>query len=209
LLIKSVLFSAANPLSRIEADSHCDAVAAYIAQTSKPDKNGDIRCTKSTRSANSELEQFRPWSKKIYISELTYETTRDFRDELNLRYEPDTVYNKLLMVTTFLKRNSLPPIRRRPCFRSKSFPIKVDVPDPYTEEEFNAMLEHATYDDGLLSSMYNPCGNWSSLLYSFDTRWSPNSTPAALTKYCSSLSISTNSSGNEAISLCRYAASSR
>ena len=112
------------------------------------------------------------------------------------------------MVTTFLKRNSLPPTP--PLFPIKEFPDKKPtVPDPYTEEEFNAMLEQATYDEGLLSSMYNPCGESSSLFYSFDTRWSPNSTPAALTKYCSSLSISTNSSGNEAISLCRYAASSR
>lgn len=46
-------------------------------------------------------------------------------------------------------------------------------------------------------------------IYGFDSAWSPNITPAALIKYCSSLSISTNSSGNEAISLCRYATISR
>jgi hypothetical protein len=42
-----------------------------------------------------------------------------------------------------------------------------------------------------------------------DARCSPNRMPQALIKYCSSLSLSSNSSGNGEISLCKYLASSR
>jgi hypothetical protein len=134
-----------------------DAIAAYIAQISKPDKNGELRPAKSITSATNELEKFRLWSGKTYVRELTRGTMEAFRDELNLRYEPDTTYNKLLMVTTFLKRNPLAPTPQ--LLPITEFPDKkVTIPDPYTEEEFNAMQALATYDEGLLMYAFATTG---------------------------------------------------
>lgn len=126
-----------------------DAIAAYVVKIPKPDKNGEYRPNKSIRSAKSGLGRFLAWSGKTFVKEVTREVMESYRDKLNKDYEPDTVFNKLMAVTSLLKRNPLAPTPAP--LPVSEFPDKKEtVPDPYTEQEFDAMMRVANYDEGLL-----------------------------------------------------------
>lgn len=134
-----------------------EVIDAYITEISKPDKNGDFRPEKSINSTKSELTKFRVWSKKVYLDEITRQLLVTWRDELNQDYEPDTVVNKLMTVATFFKHNPLAP-QPSPLPASEFPDKKVTIPDPYTEEEFNAFMAKADYETGLLVYFFATTG---------------------------------------------------
>jgi integrase len=134
----------------VNAHRIADCITSYITHIQKPDKNGECRAAKSVRSAESELKAFREWSKKTYMHELSSELVRTWRDELNAKYEPDTVVNKLMRFTSFWKQNPLCP-HKEALLPVSEFPDKKEtVPDPYTQEEYEAMTEVATDEERLL-----------------------------------------------------------
>jgi integrase/recombinase XerD len=152
-----VLLKEKAPDGAAKAHRLTEIISAYIDQESKPDKNRDCRPAKSLRSVKSEFDLFYLAVKVTFVEELTRKHLEDWRDVLNLTYEPDTVYNKLMNATTVLKNN---PLRPTPALLPVSeFPDKKEtVPDPYTEDEFHTMLREATYDEGLLLYFFATSG---------------------------------------------------
>jgi integrase len=150
-LIKPVpMETAPEPLAQVRPVRIDDAIAAYIEKISKPDKNGEFRPNKSINAKKSMLEKFHVWSKKSYVKEVDDVVMKAYRDKLLIEeYEPDTVYNKLMTVTTFIKHNPLCPMQAP--LPATEFPDKRDTkPDPYTEQEYDAMSRIADYEAGLL-----------------------------------------------------------
>lgn len=132
-----------------------DVTEAHVVEESKPDKNGDVRSAKSLGSIRSEMAAFVKWSGKTFVDELTRETMVGYRDWLltvgkdGEPYQPDTAYNKLMLITTILKNNPLCPTK--PLLPVNQFPDKKNPPpDPFTEEEFDRFMLHASYEDALL-----------------------------------------------------------
>jgi integrase len=143
----------------VNAHRIADCIESYIQDIQRPDKNGDCRSAKSVRSAQSELKAFHAWSKKTYMHELTKELMMEWRDELNAKYEPDTVVNKLMRVAaTWWKQNPLCP-RATALLPVSEFPDKKEtIPDPYTQEEYEAMMDVATDEERLLLYMFAVTG---------------------------------------------------
>lgn len=139
-----------SPANAVKNHRIVDAITAYIAQISKPDKNGECRPEKSIKATKSELERFHVWSKKTYIEELNRPLLERWRDELLPQYEPDTVVNKLMTVASFWIHNPVVPHEQSLLPYSEFPDKKVTIPDPYTEDEFDAMMKVASYEEGLL-----------------------------------------------------------
>lgn len=125
-----------------------EVIARYIAEISKPDEDNKCRPQKSIASYESELTKFREWSKRTYLHEITTDLLTEYRRFLQSeKYQPDTVINKLMCVITWLKHNPVKVVR----LEGFKFPKKKKtIPDPYSEAEFNAMMEKATYEEALL-----------------------------------------------------------
>ena len=139
-----------------------DVVNAYIKQISRPNKNYEARPLKSIKGARFEAESFVQFSGKLYVEDLQGESGRkaliEYRDHLGSKgYEPDTVKNKLAAVVTCLKHNPVFPITG--LLKKDDWPDrKITVPDPYTENEINAMLSFATAEQSLIIRMFRGTG---------------------------------------------------
>lgn len=148
------------PQSSAPENQHriADCIQAYIQDMQKPDKNGETRAAKSVKSAESELKAFHQWSKKVYMHELDASLMKTWRDELNSKYEPDTCVNKLMRVATWWKKNPLCP-HEKSLLPYSEFPDKKEtIPDPYSQEEFEAMQRVATDEDRILLYMFVTTG---------------------------------------------------
>ena len=163
--IGAVLVDEPAPVSAPAVARHrlTDMTEAHIAEESKPDKNGDVRPAKSLKSVRSEMNRFIEWSEKTYVEELTEEMLKGYRDWLitvgkdGEPYQPDTAYNKLMVITTVLKNNPLCPTK--PLLPVSEFPDKKEtIPDPYTEAEFDGFMLHADYEDALRIYAYARTG---------------------------------------------------
>jgi integrase len=135
-----------------------DVIVAYLVDQAKPDQNGEFKSKKTLNSKKSELEKFAAFCGKTYVEEIDTKVLIRYRDHLNAEdYEPDTVYNKLMDVVTWLKHNKVVPYK--PLLEAKDWPDKKDtVPDPYTDEEIEVMISFATADEKLLIRFFAATG---------------------------------------------------
>jgi hypothetical protein len=94
---------------------------------------------------------------KSFVDELSRKTMEGYRDWLLTEgkngkpYEADTIYNKLMVITTFVKKNNATCPLEKALLPAAEFPDKKSTqPDPYTVEEFDRFMEAASYEDALL-----------------------------------------------------------
>jgi integrase len=102
------------------------------------------RPKKTIRGKTYELGLFTGSCKKSYMDELVSADMLGFRDYLRSEdYAERTVYNYLMTVTTFLKKNGV--YRIVGLHEAEDWPeIPRTDPEPYTEEEVRALLAVAT-----------------------------------------------------------------
>ena len=102
------------------------------------------RPTKTVSSKTYELGLFTGYCKKHYMDELVSADPLGFRDHLrSAEYAERTVYNYLMTVTTFLKKNGV--FRIVGLLEAEDWPeiLRTD-PEPYTEDEVRALQVVAT-----------------------------------------------------------------
>jgi integrase len=115
------------------------AIAAYLDRMQR-----DRRHAPTIRSKRFELGEFAKFCQRRFMDELTHDDCVSFREHLREKGLHDTtIYNKLITLTTWLKRNPLFPVRGLLKFPD-DYPTKKDTdPDPYTPEEIGLLRKHA------------------------------------------------------------------
>lgn len=118
--------------SRITIQAALDAYLESLRIKNRPqktigDKKRDVAC-------------FMTFCKKTYMDEIASREMLGFRDhQLAVGYAERTVYNHLMTVTTFLKKNGV--YKLTGLLDAEDWPKLADTdPDPYTEEEVRSLL---------------------------------------------------------------------
>jgi len=138
------------------------------------------RPTRTITAKTYELGLFRGFCKKTYMDEIVSRDMLEFRDHQRAeRYAERTVYNHLMTVTTFLKKNGLYKITG--LLEAEDWPeLAVTDPDPYTEEEIRSLLTVANDFQQLLIRFFVSSGcreqevahlEWSDLDWIRKTVW--------------------------------------
>jgi integrase len=123
-----------------------DVITAYLA-----DLRLNRRAERSIKSKKSELEEFAKFCGKIYVEQITRTDLIAFRNHLlDAGKAPVTALNKLMSVTTWLKKNTVVSITG--LLKAEDWPKKSDTePRPYSDAEQKAMIEAAaSYEERLL-----------------------------------------------------------
>jgi integrase len=115
-----------------------DVITAYLA-----DLRLNRRPEKSVRSKKFELEQFSRFCGKSYIEEIRRTDLIAYRNHLlDAGKASVTALNKLMRVTTWLKKNTVVAVTG--LLRAEDWPAKPDTePRPYSEAEQSAMMDAA------------------------------------------------------------------
>jgi len=127
---------AAEKASRVTIRASVDAYLESLRIKKRP--------TKTISSKTYELGLFTGFCKKSYMDELVSADMLGFRDYLRSEdYAERTVYNYLMTVTTFLKKNGV--YRVVGLLEAEDWPeIPRTDPEPYIEEEVRALQAVAT-----------------------------------------------------------------
>src|ERR1700693_411903 len=122
-----------------------DVIAAYLA-----DLRLNRRPEKSIKSKKFELEEFAKFCGKTYVEEIRRADLIAYRNHLlDAGKAPVTAINKLMSVTTWLKKN--PVVAITGLLKAEDWPKKPDTePSPYSDAEQEAMMEAASYEGRLL-----------------------------------------------------------
>jgi integrase len=122
-----------------------DVIAAYLA-----DLRLNRRPGKSVKSKKFELEEFAGFCGKSYVEEIRRADLVAYRNRLlDAGKAPVTAINKLMSVTTWLKKN--PVVAITGLLKAEDWPKKpVTEPSPYTDSEQEAMIEAASSGERLL-----------------------------------------------------------
>jgi integrase len=122
-----------------------EVITAYLA-----DLRLNRRPEKSVKSRKTELEQFAKFCGKVYVEEITRTDLIEYRNHLlDSGKAQVTALNKLMSITTWLKKNTVVSIVG--LLKTEDWPKKPDTePNPYTDKEQAAMMEAATDDERLL-----------------------------------------------------------
>lgn len=120
-------------------------IAAYLA-----DLRLNRRPEKSIRSRKTELEEFAKFCGKVYVEEITRTDLIEYRNlVLDAGKAQVTAVNKLMSITTWLKKNTVVSIVG--LLKTEDWPKKPDTePHPYTDKEQTALMEAANSDEQLL-----------------------------------------------------------
>jgi len=138
------------PSSRITIQAALDIYLESLRIKSRP--------TRTITGKTYELGLFRTCCKKTYMDEIVSRDMLEFRDNQRAeRYAERTVYNQLMTVTTFLKKNGLYKITG--LLEAEDWPELADTdPDPYTEEEVRGLLTVANDFQQLLIRFFVSSG---------------------------------------------------
>jgi integrase len=122
-----------------------DVITAYLA-----DLRLNRRPEKSIKSKKSELEEFAKFCGKVYVEQITRTDLIAYRNHLlDAGKAQVTALNKLMSVTTWLKKNTVVAITG--LLKAEDWPKKPDTePSPYSDAEQEAMMEAASYEERLL-----------------------------------------------------------
>lgn len=126
-----------------------EVVAAYLA-----DLRLNRRPEKSVKSKKSELEEFTKFCGKVYVEQITRTDLINYRNHLlDAGKAQVTALNKLMSVTTWLKKNTVVSITG--LLKAEDWPKKPDTePRPYTDAELTAMMDAATSEERLLLRIF-------------------------------------------------------
>ena len=129
----------------LEVEAHdCEEVLQaylrYLRSTRK--RNGRPYVESSIRDRVPEIRAFLKFSGCEDVESITRETLLAFKGSLYAQgYSNDTVLNKLVTVTSWLRKN---PVKSLIVLRPEDFPLKkVTKPNPYHRVEIEAMLKAA------------------------------------------------------------------
>jgi integrase len=122
-----------------------DIIVAYLS-----DLRLNRRPEKSIRSRKTELEEFAKFSGKVYVEEINRADLIEYRNHiLDAGKAQVTVLNKLMSITTWLKKNTVVSIVG--LLKAEDWPKKPDTePHPYSEKEQSAMMAAASDNERLL-----------------------------------------------------------
>ena len=116
-----------------------DVITAYLA-----DLRLNRRPEKSIKSKKFELEQFAQFCGKVYVEEIRRADLIAYRNHLlDAGKASVTALNKLMRVTTWLKKNTV--VATTGLLKAEDWPAKPDTePRPYSDGELRAMMDAAT-----------------------------------------------------------------
>lgn len=145
LLAASQGFTVPDETTAQKSHRIAEVIAAYLA-----DLRLSRRPERSVKSKKSELEEFARFAKKLYVEEIKRADLIAYRNsQLDAGKASVTVLNKLMSVTTWLKKN--PVISITGLLKAEDWPKKPNTePRPYADAELDAMMKAATPDERLL-----------------------------------------------------------
>ena len=126
-----------------------DVIKAYL-----DDLRLNRRPERSITSKKFELEEFAKFCGKLYVEQIIRTDLIAFRNHLlDSGKAQVTALNKLMSVTTWLKKNTVVAITG--LLKAEDWPKRpLTEPRPYTDEELEAMMEVASYDERLLLRLF-------------------------------------------------------
>jgi hypothetical protein len=122
-----------------------DVITAYL---------NDLRLTrrpeKSIKGKKSELEKFAKFCGKVFVEQISRTNLMAYRNHiLDAGQAQVTALNKLMSVTTWLKKNTVVSVTG--LLKAEDWPKQPDTePRPNTDAEQEAMMAAATYEERLL-----------------------------------------------------------
>ena len=139
---------AANGLDGHSPANALDSYLTFLRSTKK--RNGRRYNERSTKARESNILEFTALIGKPYIEQYDRADMLRYKEWMNGQDQAtDTIVNKLMTVTTWLKHNQLVSITG--LLKSEDWPTKKETePRPYSEEEVNAMMDVAGTDKLLL-----------------------------------------------------------
>lgn len=129
------------------------AIEGYLAELHE-----NRRPKKTIKSKTTELKYFAQFVKDKPLAEIKRADLIAFRNHLlDGGYEQDTVLNKLMAVSTFLKKNPVLSVTK--LLKVEDWPEKKETkPNPYNDAELRRMIAAATSRERLLLRFFHATG---------------------------------------------------
>lgn len=142
-----------NPDAQPEVQGRVTIQAAITAYIERLRRNKKYEPT--VKAKQSELAEFARFCRRRFMDQLTHDDMIDYREHLKgKKLQDQTVFNKLICIVTWQRRNPLFSITGLLDFPDDYPEQKPTVPEPFTAKEIALLKQCATPQERLILNMF-------------------------------------------------------